>query len=79
MKKTTIEYSCDICTSKENVKAELDIPVVFTTEQTEGRSCPHYLKFYKLDVCLKCYGIVLSGKIPFGSGAMGHNTYSFKG
>jgi hypothetical protein len=32
----------------------------------------------KLDLCLICMARILNGNYVFGSGAMGHNTFTFK-
>ena len=74
MKKTTIY--CDICKSDTDVK-EANMQVIFTTEQTEGRSTNPYFELINLDMCPKCYAICLSGNYIFASGAQGYNTYNF--
>lgn len=75
MQKQTTSYFCDICkkeTEKDNVKSISRMPVIFTTEQTEGRSVEPYLDFVSIDICNKC--LAKSIKIK-ASGAMGYNNY----
>lgn len=71
--------SCDIkdCNSEIKVKTE-KIQVIFTTEQTEGRSCTPYLSEERFDMCEACMNKVLEGNYIFGYGAQGYNTYYFK-
>ena len=74
-----VDYVCDIC-KKENKIFGIDqkIPVVFTTEQNEGRSTEPYLDRVTIDICEMCYSKIIGGNMPFASGAMGHNDYHFK-
>jgi len=74
--------SCDIC-KKEDNKIECDIKsveiqIIFTTDQTEGRSRKPYLSMEELDICEKCMNKILKGNYLFGSGAQGYNEYWFK-
>ena len=73
-----VEYrACDLCGSRNNVEQHL-ITVIFTTEQTEGRSCPHYLSPEKVDLCDDDYqSMVTENRMPYGLGAQGHNLYAF--
>lgn len=79
MRKTIEVVTCDIkdCGLSTNILNE-NIQVIFTTEQTEGRSIPHYLSMHKIDLCSDCKKHLLSGHPIFGQGAMGYNTYWFK-
>lgn len=78
MKQVVETLLCDVCGSKEKVTDKIKLQVVFTTEQTEGRSCPNYLSDQKVDLCEHCYNIILEdGEYLFAHGAMGHNTYYF--
>ena len=79
MKRTIETIMCDVCSSEVGVKSISNYPVVFTTEQTEGRNCSPYLAYKDIDLCKKCYNEVLYGNGIFGEGAMGHNEYYFKG
>lgn len=72
---------CDVCDGnipvKEGKHSE-KIMVVMTTEQNEGRATEPYLQIVDLDICGKCKSKVISGKMLFAEGAMGHNKYFFK-
>lgn len=74
------EIKCDIngCGNNvedENVDKEMD--VIFTTEQTEGRSREPYLSRVDIDICGSCLDTILSGGIYIkAAGAMGHNKYT---
>jgi len=80
MRTTTI--TCDI----EGCGAPLDIDtgitkelgIIFTTEQTEGRSTRNHICSQRVDLCPKCYAKVLEGNYIFAHGAQGYNTYYFK-
>lgn len=79
--KTIIKVFCDICKKEMSNIYKHDpqpLTVVFTTEQTEGRSVTPYLSTLKLDWCHDCEDTMLSGKMVFAQGAMGYNTYYFK-
>ena len=80
MKRTQV--LCDVCDTHgtETPASHVDTPmqVIFTTEQTEGRSSPPYLDNVKIDLCDSCMKIVLEGKYIFAEGAQGSNTYSFR-
>jgi hypothetical protein len=70
-------YECDICsTTATNVN--LDIQVIFETEQQEGRSTKSYFRDEILDLCNECKEKNLRGNYIFASGAMGYNKYYFK-
>ena len=72
MKKTIEKIYCDICGAEcENAK-QINYPVVFCTEQTEGRSCTPYISNEKIDVCNNCCEQIL--KVS-AWGAQGYNTY----
>lgn len=69
---------CDICKSKEKVSKKR-IPIIFTTEETEGRSCEPYLTIETLDICENCYKTMIDNStIPNAHGAQGYNTYYLK-
>jgi len=76
------QYRCDICKNAD-VKQDSDgrdvrLQVIFTTEQTEGRSCKPYLSLAKVDICPACLKRVIAGEALWGHGAQGWNTYYFK-
>lgn len=78
MKQIITKIYCDICKEETN-NEEIDIQVIFTTEQNEGKSCSPYLCNEKLNICDKCMNrILVGGNYIFASGAMGCNTYKFK-
>lgn len=74
MKIKTEVIICDICKSESNVK-NINYPVVFYTEQTEGRPVSPYISQEKLDICDECLEKV--AKIT-ATGAMGYNEYKIK-
>ena len=80
MRENITVVKCDTC--KENMASHsqpTDLQVIFTTEQTEGRSTKPYLSMQKVDLCDKCKAFILEGHYVFGSGAQGHNDYHIKG
>lgn len=76
---TEIKTICDICKQEldSNGKKDVKLSVIFTTEQTEGRSCTPYLSLETLDLCKHHYDNLMRGKMIFAHGAMGYNTYHF--
>lgn len=72
-------YTCDIekCGNTKDVK-KLRLQVLFTTEQTEGRSVPTYLSDETLDICNSCLEKIKSGNYVYAHGAQGYNTFYFK-
>ena len=78
MKETIVKYKCDICGSENAVRTH-KLSVIFTTEQTEGRSSPFYFSITDIDLCYVHLQKALSGEQIFASGAMGCNRYWFKG
>lgn len=69
---------CDVCGAETGNK-KIDIQVIFTTEQNEGRSCKPHLCNEKLNLCNKCLNNVLdNGNYIYANGAMGCNTYFFR-
>ena len=78
MSSKTIHY-CDVCKKEAKVDNK-SLPVIFTTEQTEGRGVKPYLTTSKLDICESCENHIVQGRGNFlwAHGAMGYNTYYFK-
>ena len=72
MRKTIEKFFCDICKAECESVEEINYPVVFYTEQTEGRYCEPYISNTKIDVCNTCCGKIL--KIS-ATGAQGYNNY----
>lgn len=75
----TTNYKCDIkhC-NNDAIYKEKAFQVIFTTEQTEGRSIKPSPEDAKIDLCEECHKIMCSGKQIFAEGAQGHNTFYFK-
>jgi hypothetical protein len=75
--KTTV-VKCDVCETENDVN-EIDIQVLFTTEQTEGRGIkPYNLCNEKLDLCETCRLHILKGNYIYAEGAQGYNKYFFR-
>ena len=80
-------YQCDIkdCNLSLNDKALRGIsvkttsfPVVFTTEQTEGKATQPYIDWIGVDLC-EFHQAKLLDTLPItATGAMGHNELKFK-
>ncbi len=71
MEVVTKKILCDCC-KKEKPTQKIKYPVLFTTEQTEGRSVNPYISYQELDLCADCIRINVG---IAGSGAMGYNEY----
>lgn len=74
MRRTIEITTCDLCKEEKPVK-EINYPIIFTTEQTEGRSVTPYISQAKLEVCDECIEKIC--KIT-AVGAQGCNTYRVK-
>jgi hypothetical protein len=68
IKKTII---CDCC-KLEKPTQKVKYPVLFLTEQTEGRSVKPYISYQDLDMCKDCMQVNITIS---GIGAMGYNEY----
>lgn len=68
IKKTII---CDCC-KLEKPTQKVKYPVLFLTEQTEGRSVKPYISYKDLDMCKDCMQVNITIS---GTGAMGYNEY----
>lgn len=68
IKKTVV---CDCC-KLEKPTQKVKYPVLFLTEQTEGRSVKPYISYQELDMCKDCMRVNISIS---GTGAMGYNEY----
>lgn len=64
---------CDVCKKEVKKVTEVNYPVIFHTEQTEGRSCSPYISQNKIDLCDECAEKVL---MLHGVGAQGFNDYT---
>lgn len=74
MKKTIEKYFCDVCGKEARVQ-HVNYPVVFHTEQDEGRACPPYIAQKMLELCQDC---LLKALVIDGVGAQGINTYTMR-
>lgn len=72
MKRTIEKFYCDICGAECQSVKEINYPVIFHTEQTEGRGCNPYISNTKIDVCNICCKKIL--KLS-ATGAQGYNDY----
>lgn len=68
VKKTIV---CDCC-KLEKPTQKVKYPVLFLTEQTEGRNVDPYISYQNLDLCKECISNSIS---IYGVGAQGYNTY----
>lgn len=68
-------YMCDICGAEFAEQRSVNVPVVWTTEQTEGRSCEPYYRAERLDLCEDCADRV---HVVKATGAQGRNRYVFR-
>lgn len=74
MKKVIEQHFCDVCGKQAEVKS-LNYPVIFHTEQTEGRSVEPYIAQTKIDMCQDC---IQKALMLDGYGAQGYNRYSVR-
>ena len=74
MKKVIEQYFCDICDSQEDI-VNIENPVIFHTDQTEGRIHEPYISYTKLDLCKTCRDKLLRLD---AWGAMGYNSYKIR-
>ena len=72
MKQTITKTFCDICENEMPVTT-VPYPVIFTTEQTEGRPYKPYISNVNIDMCEKCKRAALMIK---AIGAQGVNEYT---
>lgn len=72
------QYICDINGCKEEAAhRNTKLQVIFTTEQTEGRSTKPYLDSKPIDICEKHWDKLLSEKkYIVAYGAQGNNTFN---
>ena len=71
MEVITKKILCDCC-KKEKPTQKVTYPVLFMTEQTEGRSVDPYISYQNLDLCADCIRNTIGIS---GCGAMGYNEY----
>lgn len=71
MKKIEEKYYCDLCKKNSQV-LNIKYPVLFLTDQNDGKCSRPYISYNKIDLCEDCLKKVIVIK---GSGAMGFNEY----
>lgn len=76
MKKTIEKFYCDICGAECESAKQINYPVIFRTDQTEGRSCNPYISNQNIDVCNNCCEQILKLSAV---GAQGYNQYTLIG
>lgn len=75
------KHICDIdgCgKDAEKINKSFGMSVIFTTEQTEGRSVDPYIQHQQFDICADCHAKILTGQAVYAHGAQGYNTFYFK-
>ena len=77
MRKTIEVVKCDVCgiSNEATEIMQVKYPVIFTTDQTEGRPTKPYVSMELIDLCDSCAKAVLKLE---GQGAQGHNEYRFR-
>ena len=68
-------YVCDICGAELTERRLVNVPVVWTTEHEEGRSCEPYYGTELLDLCEECTDRI---HVVEAAGAQGFNRYVFR-
>lgn len=74
MKKIIERTYCDIC-NKETEVERIKYPVIFHTEQNEGRWSKPYISNEAIDVCKECLSKIL---MLDGWGGQGNNEYKIR-
>jgi len=74
---TITTHTCDIC-KKPATKLQQKTPVVFLTEQTEGRPCTPYITIETIDLCDGCSQRIIGSYPLTAYGAQGSNTYEWR-
>ena len=65
-------YKCDVCDKEVEHAAHVTVPVLWKTEQIEGRPCEPYVACERLDLCGEClHGVLTIEAI----GCMGDNEF----
>ena len=68
-------YACDICGAELAERRPVNVPAVWTTEQTEGRFCEPHCGVERLDLCEERADRV---HVVEAAGAQGRNSYVFR-
>lgn len=71
MKKTIEQFYCDVCGKEADVQ-NISYPVIFHTEQCEGRPVKAYVDYNDIDMCKECLAKAL---VVHGWGGQGNNRY----
>lgn len=72
MRKKVEIVKCDICGKEDESCKTINYPVMFFSDQTEGRPCKPYISQETIDVCDNCIRKIVKVK---GYGAQGYNNY----
>lgn len=76
MRKSIEIVTCDLCGAQGEDVVSIKYPVVFLTEQNEGRPCKSYVNISDIDVCPDCKKRILRVN---ATGCMGFNEYKVVG
>lgn len=68
---------CDVC-NRDAQHAKVQLMVIQTTEETEGRSKKPCLKGTSLDLCQECLDRIIDNSPLLSAGAQGYNNYSWR-
>jgi len=76
-----VGYICDICAAsgREGMFTEINIPLVFYTEQTEGKGVAPYISNKKMEICQQCEHKLIDTLPIIAYGAQGYNEYKWRG
>lgn len=75
MKTNVVKVTCDLCSKETKEYTEVNYPVLFFTEQNEGRATTPYISQQKMDLCPSCLDKAV---VIHGRGAQGWNKYTTK-
>jgi hypothetical protein len=75
MRRTITKYYCDLCGVVIQDYAEIKYPIIFHTDQTEGRGCEPYISHERIELCGECMKKVL---VLHAWGAQGNNKYEIR-
>ena len=74
-----INVICDICKTKTNsYHSDLELQVIFLTDQTGSGSTEPYLYNVVIDICLDCKDKILKGNYVFAAVAYGCKNFFFR-
>ena len=75
---THTKVVCDIKGCGASPATPRKMPIVFTTERTEGRPFKPHFSNETLDLCDACFQRLIDEFPIYAHGAQGYNTYYFK-